>query len=91
MTEDANLREQLAEASKIPKTVMVVMVMVDEVLFHCGKAVNRARLWDPAARIDRKSLPTMGQMMTAMTGADGAGAEVIDAHYDHSMRHDLYG
>jgi PPOX class probable FMN-dependent enzyme len=79
----------LAEGEKIPKTAIVVAV--DEVLFHCGKAVNRGRLWDLAARVDRKSLPTPGQMLAAMTKQDAAVADAIDAQYEHGMQNDLYG
>ncbi|MBS1181274.1 MAG: pyridoxamine 5-phosphate oxidase, partial [Proteobacteria bacterium] len=89
VTDDATLCAHLAEGSKTPKTAVVVTV--DEVLFHCGKAVNRARLWDPASRIDRRSLPTPGQMLAAMTQQDATVAEAIDAHYDHAVRTDLYG
>ncbi len=87
--DDPALCETLAEGTKIPKTAIVVLV--DQVLFHCGKAVNRGRLWDPAARLDRKSLPTPGQMLAAMTQQDAAVAEAIDARYEHGMRNDLYG
>ncbi len=86
---DDHLRAALAEATKVPKTVIVVTV--DEVLFHCGKAVNRARLWDPDARLDRGSLPTPGQMLAAMSSQDAAEAARMDAHYDHAVRNDLYG
>jgi len=79
----------LAEGQKIPKTAIVVAV--DEVLFHCGKAINRAQLWDPASRVGRKSLPTPGQMLAAMTRQDSAVADAIDAQYEHGMRNDLYG
>jgi len=64
---------------------------VDEVLYHCRKAVNRARLWDPASLIDRGSLPTPGQILAAMTRQDAAVAEAIDAQYDQAVRSDLYG
>jgi len=80
---------ELAEGTKIPKTAIVVAV--DEVLFHCGKAVNRGRLWDPASRLDRKSLATPGQMLAAMTKQDQAVADAIDAQYEHGMRNELYG
>jgi len=79
----------LAEGTKIPKTAIVVAV--DEVLFHCGKAVNRGRLWDPVSRLDRKSLPTPGQMLAAMTKQNAAVADAIDLQYEHGMRNDLYG
>jgi len=86
---DDTLRAALAEGVKVPKTAIVVTI--DEVLFHCGKAVNRARLWDPAARLDRGSLPTPGQMLAAMNNQGAAEAAAMDAHYDHGMRNDLYG
>lgn len=86
---DPALRAELAEGAKIPKTAIVVTV--DEVLFHCGKAVNRAKLWAPESRIERKALPTPGQMLAVMTQQDKAVAEAIDARYDEAMRNDLYG
>ncbi|WP_454917715.1 MSMEG_1061 family FMN-dependent PPOX-type flavoprotein [Xanthobacter sediminis] len=89
ITEDADMRARFAEGGKIPK--ILIVVTVDEVLFHCGKAVNRARLWDPASRIERGRLPTPGQMVAAMSNQSPEAAEAIDAHYDHAMRHDLYG
>ncbi|HYA39239.1 MAG TPA: pyridoxamine 5'-phosphate oxidase family protein, partial [Candidatus Methylomirabilis sp.] len=29
---------------------------------HYGKAIRRANLWDEAARVDRKSFPTAGEI-----------------------------
>jgi PPOX class probable FMN-dependent enzyme len=91
---DPVLLARLAERGKQPKSAIVVTV--DEVLFHCGKAVNRARLWDPEARLDRKLLPTPGQMLAAFSAADGKPADQdeaarLDSHYAHAVRHDLYG
>lgn len=89
ITDNPDLCATLAEGAKAPKSAIIVTV--DEVLFHCGKAVNRARLWDPAVRIERKSLPTPGQMLAAMTQQDAAAASAMDVHYDHAVRNDLYG
>lgn len=89
ITADPATCASLAEGTKVPKTAIVVTV--DEVLFHCGKAVNRARLWDPASLIDRRSLPTPGQILAAMTQQGAAVAEAIDAQYDQAVRTDLYG
>lgn len=89
ITDDAALCESLAEGSKRPKTAIVVSI--DEVLFHCGKAVNRARLWSPDSVLDRKSLPTPGQITVAMNRQEPAAADAIDAHYDQAMRNGLYG
>lgn len=82
------LLEQLAEGGKTPKTAIVVTV--DETLFHCGKAINRARLWNPASQLDRRALPTVGQMKAAIKGGDQAQAEAIDAYYEQAVRNNLY-
>jgi PPOX class probable FMN-dependent enzyme len=95
VTTDAALLARLTENGKRPKTAIVVAI--DEVLFHCGKAVNRARLWDPDARLERAALPTPGQMVAAFNAAangtpvDPAEAAQMDAHYTHGVRHQLYG
>ena len=87
------LLAQLAEGDKVPKTAIVVAI--DEVLFHCGKAVNRAGLWKPEAQLDRHALPTPGKMVVTLGGggqpADAEQVAQLDAHYAHAMKHDLYG
>ncbi|AIT07698.1 pyridoxamine 5'-phosphate oxidase [Sphingomonas taxi] len=85
---DVDLLESLKEGQKAPKTAIVLAI--DQVLFHCGKAINRARLWQPEARLDRKSLPSVGQMKVAMAGGSPADAEAVDTHYRNSVRNDLY-
>ncbi|WP_409362577.1 MSMEG_1061 family FMN-dependent PPOX-type flavoprotein [Acidovorax soli] len=89
------LLAELAEQGRTPKTATVVAI--SEVLMHCGKAVNRARLWAPTSQVNRKALPTVGQMLAELTRLGDAGAQVseeqvgqIDAHYDHEVRHALY-
>jgi PPOX class probable FMN-dependent enzyme len=85
---DAERLAQLAEGGRLPKTAVVLTV--DEVLFHCGKAINRARLWEPASRIDRQTLPTVGQMKTALTSGSEEDARRVDAEYDHVVKTKLY-
>lgn len=89
------LLHQLREGARTPKTATVVQI--EEVLLHCGKAINRAGLWKDSARLDRQALPTVGRMMSSLAKLGDASAEIgdaqvqqIDAHYDHSVRHDLY-
>lgn len=94
-TTDEALLARLAEGGKRPKTA--TLVVIDEVLFHCGKAINRAGLWDPARHIDRDALPTPGKMVEALNAAaqgraaDAGAAAQLDSHYAHAVRHDLYG
>lgn len=47
---------------------LVVRVRVEAAYLHCAKAFMRARLWDPAAQLDRSALPSAGQMIADQTG-----------------------
>lgn len=82
------LLDRLKEGGRMPKAATVVAV--DQVLFHCGKAVNRAGLWSPDAHIDRNTLPTVGKVLVALADLQDADADAFDAHYDHAVRHELY-
>ncbi|WP_024509734.1 MSMEG_1061 family FMN-dependent PPOX-type flavoprotein [Bradyrhizobium sp. ARR65] len=82
------LLAELAEAGRTPKAATVVTV--EEVLFHCGKAINRARLWQASAQLDRTKLPSVGAMMVALAGINNASADELDAHYDHAVKTELY-
>jgi len=89
ITVDDDIRQQLAEGAKLPKTAVVVAV--EAVYFHCGKAVNRAGLWKAESAIDRKSVPSPGVMMKALAEIEDIPAEELDAHYDEAMNKDLFG
>lgn len=84
----SELLARLAESGKTPK--LGVVVDIDETLFHCGKAINRARLWAPESQLDRAVLPSIGRMKAAVMGLDEGQVAQVDAHYTHAVRHDLY-
>ena len=67
--DDAALLERFAVDGRAPATVLVVHVR--RAFLHCAKALMRARLWDPEARIERASLPTMGRMLKDQIGLSG--------------------
>ena len=50
---------------------LVIRVSVTAAYLHCAKAFLRSRLWDPEARVERETLPTMGQMLGEQTGIEG--------------------
>jgi PPOX class probable FMN-dependent enzyme len=85
---DEALRNRVAEDGRVPKVAIVVAI--DEVLYHCGRAINRARLWAPESQVDRKALPTAGRIMASLANLGADQAEKLDAHYDHRVKNDLY-
>lgn len=74
--DEADLLAPFAHLRRPPK--MVVKIQLHEAFLHCAKALMRSRLWQPEARVDRASLPTMGQMLKDQVGSDEP-AETQDA------------
>ena len=59
------LLERFSVGDKLPRSVIVVSV--DTVFFQCSRAVWRAKLWDPAQQVDRKSLPSLGTILSDLS------------------------
>lgn len=76
----------LAVRGKLP--ILVLKVAVEEAYLHCAKALVRARLWEPEARVERSRFPTYGRVLAEQIA--GADAAEIDADSAASARNDLY-
>jgi PPOX class probable FMN-dependent enzyme len=61
ITLDPVLRERLAVEGKPP--VSVVVISVKSAYMHCAKAFMRSQLWQPESWPDRKSMPTLGEIL----------------------------
>lgn len=61
-----------------PRTALVITVA--EVYFQCARAIIRAGLWDPEARVDPGSLPTPGAILAALTAGE-VGGQRYDAEW----------
>jgi uncharacterized protein len=70
---DPALSASFVVNGKPPRTVLVVAV--ERVFYQCSKAVVRSKLWDPAAQIDRASLPSSGTILAAISGGKIGGPE----------------
>lgn len=67
--------ELLAALSLKGKPALSALVVeVEEAFLHCGRAVSRGRLWDPACRIERRSLPSLNRMVEEQIAGLEAGA-----------------
>ncbi len=87
---DPDLLAAHAVDGKAPKSAMVVTV--DTVFPHCGKAFRRARLWDDDAKRDRKrdGVPSLAQIALAMAGMDDVSVADTDAKIEQDYRDSLY-
>ena len=84
LVRDPSLLERAAVNGRRP--TLGIKVTVEGAHLHCGKAFRRARLWDPEARIDRKSLPSLGRMVRDQVGLDDVPVEAVDARIEESYR-----
>lgn len=79
---DPALLAPLAVDGKAPK--VAIRVAVREAYLHCAKSFRRARLWDPAARVPRGTLPSLGKMVMDMTAMNYDPA--VDGRVEDSMK-----
>ena len=86
VTTDAALLGGSEVNGRAPKTGM--LVAVQEIFFHCAKALKRSRLWDPAAQIERSAFPTLGRIIADQQ--TGWTAEDADAKIEKAYRERLY-
>ena len=65
LDDDPALLDTFVMEGKAPRSVTVIDV--NEIYFQCARAIIRAGLWNAAAQVDPKSLPTSGQILAEMT------------------------
>jgi hypothetical protein len=64
------------------------VIRVEEAFFHCAKALRRARLWDPATKIERARFPSLGRIIADQLA--GYTAEDADARIETAYRERMY-
>lgn len=79
--DDAELLKRFAVDGKQPRAV--ILVRVAEAYLHCAKALMRARLWAPEARVERVALPTMSEMIRDQSG----GTEAVESEQEMRVRY----
>ena len=72
---------------KPPRSVLIVDVQ--SVYFQCARAVIRSDLWNPQRHVDPKSLPSAGQILSAITSAR-VGGEAYDEAWPQRARETLW-
>jgi uncharacterized protein len=85
ITVEPKLLERFAMNGKPPQCVIVVKV--DTVFFQCARAIQRSRLWQAAG--DKRTIPTAGAVLEALTDAQIDGAK-YDADLPARQRATLY-
>jgi len=87
ITTDPALCESFIFADKTPRAVIVVSV--ESAYFQCPKALVRSKLWEASSIVDRKSLPSSGDILSAITRGEQGGAE-WDRAYPERLKATIY-
>lgn len=83
---EAGLLARLEAGGKVPSSAIVLSV--DEVFFHCAKAMIRSDIWNPEKHRERASFPSLGQIVADQVG--GVDVAQADAGIAESYRTRLY-
>lgn len=86
ITSDEETLKPLSAKGKLPLSALIVDV--DAVFFHCGKAILRSKLWAPETQVDRKAFPTLGQIYAGRFKEFNAGE--IDQNIGEAYKKHLY-
>jgi uncharacterized protein len=63
VVQDAKLVELMAVNGRVPP--LAILVRVEEAFYHCGKAIIRSGLWQPASWADTEGTPTYAEALIA--------------------------
>jgi uncharacterized protein len=70
---DPKLLQSFAIDGKLPRSVM--LVSIERIYFHCAKAIVRSKLWDERSKVDRRALPSTGEMVAELTAGKFGGSD----------------
>ena len=84
---DPELLARFTIKDKPPRSMLVIHI--ESVFFQCSRALIRSELWNPEHHIERKALPSTGQMLAAVTDQRIDG-ETYDRELPPRLKATLY-
>jgi PPOX class probable FMN-dependent enzyme len=80
LSADPELLAAMVEFGKPPRAVL--RIDVNEVYFHCGKALMRSKLWSADVRVERSVMPSISQVIHDQTSlGEPESQDVVEARY----------
>ncbi|AVQ80317.1 MULTISPECIES: pyridoxamine 5'-phosphate oxidase family protein [unclassified Variovorax] len=87
ITVEPQLLARLAMEGKPPQCV--IEIHVETVFFQCARAIQRSRLWEPVPADAKRTVPTPGAILSALTEAEFDG-ETYDRELPARQKATLY-
>jgi PPOX class probable FMN-dependent enzyme len=89
LVRDEDILMRMEVQGKRPQ--LAIVVEVRECYLHCAKAFKRSRLWESESWMDRKEMPTLGQMIADQIGVtDAAAVKEMDRVTQEAYTKTLY-
>ncbi|KOG88134.1 MSMEG_1061 family FMN-dependent PPOX-type flavoprotein [Streptomyces varsoviensis] len=80
VTDEPDVLARMRTEAKQPE--LAIVVEVEEAYFHCGRALVRSRLWDPASQALADEMPSVGEIAVGQFGLDVDPALIDDDFED---------
>lgn len=74
LTTNPSLLARFEHRGKLPKSVLVISIQ--EIYFHCAKAITRSKLWDSESQLDRNIMPSLGKILMQQIDPSKSEGEV---------------
>ena len=84
---DAERLAAMVVNGKVPK--LAIRIDIEQVFFHCAKALKRSKLWHPDTPIARTDFPSYGHIVRDQRRPDEAVGDVEDL-IEKNYREELY-
>jgi PPOX class probable FMN-dependent enzyme len=85
---DKKWLEKMVANNKTPQ--LGIVVEIEEIFMHCAKAFIRSNLWNPITWPERKSLPTMAEVLKEHAQLKDITVDVIEESLKESYTKRLY-
>jgi len=87
---DTDLLERFKYKEKLPKSVIVVSI--NEIYFHCAKAITRSNLWKGESQVNRDVMPSLGKILMDQIDPSKSKEEVkkVEELIDNRIKTTLY-
>ncbi|WP_028923095.1 MSMEG_1061 family FMN-dependent PPOX-type flavoprotein [Pseudonocardia acaciae] len=82
-TDEPDVLARMQTEARKPEFALVVEV--EQAYLHCGRALVRSRLWDPASQALAEEMPSAGQMAVDQMGLD-ADPELMNRRLEAAYR-----
>ena len=85
---DAPFFDELTVRGRRP--VLVLLVEIDQIFFHCPKAFMRSKLWAVESQIDRRELPSFAEILRDHAALGECDLDELQRELDHRAQSMLH-